>query len=123
MFDAQAWFARDIMMGRIALPDAAGMEADIAAWTAREEALSEVPAMIEFQADYMRDLLKATDYPPYDLAATVDAFKTWAKNRDENIMTYRDHAHASAVTGGMAPRHAASWIDARDDTLETFVAG
>jgi trimethylamine monooxygenase len=31
MFDAQAWFARDVMLGRIALPDAAAVAADIAA--------------------------------------------------------------------------------------------
>ena len=122
MFDAQAWYARDIMTGRIVLPDAADMEADIADWTAREEALSEVPAMIEFQADYMRDLLSATDYPKFDLAATVETFKTWAQHRDADIMTYRDQAHGSAVTGRMAPRHPHPWFEARDDSLEAFVA-
>ena len=122
LFDAQAWYARDIMMGRIALPDAAGMEADIATWTAREEALSEVSDMIDFQADYMRDLMQATDYPSFDFAGTVETFKAWAQNRDRDIVTYRDHAHASAVTGRMAPRHPLPWIDARDDSLEAFVA-
>ena len=122
MFDIQAWYVRDIMMGRITLPDQAGMEADIAAWTAREEALSEVPDMIDFQADYMRDLLIATDYPRFDLTATAEIFKTWAQHRDADITTYRNHAHASVITGRMAPRYPLPWLDARDDSLEAFVA-
>jgi trimethylamine monooxygenase len=122
LFDAQAWYARDIMMGRVALPDPATIDADIAAWTTREEALSEVPAMIDFQADYMRDLFEATDYPNFDIAATVDTFKLWAQHRDADIMTYRDHAHVSAITGRVAPRHSSAWINARDDRLEAFIA-
>ncbi len=121
MFDAQAWYARDIIMGRIALPDPAAMEADIAVWIAREEALTEVPAMIDFQADYMRDLLEATDYKSFDLAATVETFKAWAQHRDADIMTYRDYPHASAVTGRMAPRQPSPWLDAQDDSLEAFI--
>src|SRR5690606_4166562 len=32
MFDAQAWYARDVMLGRIPLPDAEARAADIAEW-------------------------------------------------------------------------------------------
>jgi trimethylamine monooxygenase len=121
MFDAQAWFARDIMMGRIALPDAAAVAADIGAWTAREEALSDLPDMIEFQADYISDLLSLTDYPQLDIARTAEIFKAWAQQRDADIVTYRDHAHPSVVTGGMAPLPATPWMQSLDDSLQAFL--
>jgi trimethylamine monooxygenase len=121
MFDAQAWFARDVMMGRIALPDAAAVEADIAAWTAHEEALSEVPDMIDFQAAYIRELVSLTDYPRLDIDRTAEIFKVWAQQRDADIVTYRDHAHPSVVTGGTAPLRATPWMQSLDDGLEAFL--
>ena len=39
MFDAQAWYVRDVIMGRIELPSREEMEKDAAQWQAREEAL------------------------------------------------------------------------------------
>ncbi len=63
MFDAQAWYARDVMMGRIALPSPDAMAADIKDWRAREEVLENPFQAIDYQTDYVRDLLKATDYP------------------------------------------------------------
>ena len=38
MFDAQAWYARDVILGRIKLPSKAEMAKDDAAWVKREEA-------------------------------------------------------------------------------------
>lgn len=43
LFDAQAWFARDYMLGRIKLPAKADMQADSARWRADEEALTPPP--------------------------------------------------------------------------------
>ena len=36
MFDAEAWYARDVILEKIDLPDAPGREADMAAWTKRD---------------------------------------------------------------------------------------
>lgn len=49
LFDAQAWFARDLMLGRIQLPDQAAMQADSARWRAEEEALESTASMYQFQ--------------------------------------------------------------------------
>ena len=38
MFDAQAWWARDVMMGRISVPDTDAMQADIDERQTREAA-------------------------------------------------------------------------------------
>ena len=40
MFDAQAWFARDVMTGAIELPSLADREADIQLWLERQAALT-----------------------------------------------------------------------------------
>ena len=56
MFDAQAWYARDVILGRIKLPSKEEMQKDDDAWVKREEALKDAFEKIDFQADYVREL-------------------------------------------------------------------
>src|SRR5690606_15666868 len=65
MFDAQAWYARDVMLGRTTLPDFETRAQDIGLWRAREEALTNPTEDIDFQTAYIRDLVDATDYPEF----------------------------------------------------------
>ena len=121
MFDAQAWYVRDIIMGRIAVPSAEEMARDINAWLAREGKLEDPFQEIDFQADYMRDLLKDVDYPSFDLDLTVEEFKEWEHHKEENILTYRDKCFRSPCTGNMAPLHGEPWLKAMDDSLDSYV--
>lgn len=121
MFDAQAWYARDVVMGRTALPSAAAMAEDIASWVAREEALEDPYQEIDFQADYMRDLLVVVDYPKFDVDLTVAAFKEWEHHKIDDITAYRNKAFRSPCTGTMAPLPSVPWLSAMDDSLESFV--
>ena len=121
MFDAQAWYVRDLILGRIPTPDAAAMARDSAAWVAREEKLADPFQEIDFQADYMRDLLQAVDYPRFDLDLTVEEFREWEHHKEENILTYRDKAFRSPCTGNMAPLHSEPWLQAMDDSLAGYV--
>jgi trimethylamine monooxygenase len=121
MFDAQAWYARDVVLGRIALPDAAERERDIKAWRAREEAVENPFMGIDFQADYMLDLLKHTDYPAMNVRQMADLFKEWEHHKAEGIVTYRDRGYPSTLTGTMAPAHHTKWMEALDDSLEAFL--
>ena len=105
MFDAQAWYVRDIIMGRIGVPSAEEMARDINAWQEREGKLEDPLQEIDFQADYMRDLLQDVDYPSFDLDLTVEEFKEWEHHKEENILTYRDKSFRSPCTGNMAPLH------------------
>ena len=98
MFDAQAWLARDYVLGRIKLPSRARMEKETAAWVAREEALKNATEMIDFQTDYMKDLVKDIDYPDVDLDECAAMFKEWEHHKGESILDYRNHAFASPVT-------------------------
>jgi trimethylamine monooxygenase len=121
MFDAQAWYARDVIMGRIDLPSQAEMHADIDKWREAEDNLPDDYACIEFQGKYTMDLMALTDYPEFDCAGANEAFFQWKKHKKENIMTFRDHGYKSALTGTMAPAHHTPWKDALDDSLEAYL--
>jgi trimethylamine monooxygenase len=121
MFDAQAWYARDVLLGRIALPDAAAMASDIAHWRAREEAVANAFEGIDFQADYMLDLLAVTDYPQMNVRQMAELFKQWEHHKVEGIVTYRDRSYPSTLTGTVAPPHHTKWMQAMDDSLEAFL--
>ena len=71
MFDAQTWYARDVILGRIKLPSKEAMQKDDDAWVKREEALKDAFEKIDFQADYVRELCDATDYPKFDIDMSV----------------------------------------------------
>ena len=121
MFDAQAWWARDVIMGRIQTPDKAAMMADVADRIAREDAGEDDYDAIWYQGDYVKELIGYTDYPDFDLEGACQAFKAWKGNKKKNIMTFRDFGHASVLTGTMAPKHHTLWKDALDDSLEVYL--
>jgi trimethylamine monooxygenase len=121
MFDAQAWYARDVLLGRIALPAAGDMRKDVADWRAREEQVKNAFGGIDFQADYMVDLLARTDYPAMNVRQMAELFKQWEHHKGEGIVTYRDRSYPSTLTGTMAPEHHTKWMQALDDSLEAFL--
>ncbi|KGL02788.1 NAD(P)-binding domain-containing protein [Thalassobacter sp. 16PALIMAR09] len=121
MFDAQAWWARDVIMDRIALPDRAAMDADIADRVAREDAGETDYDAIWYQGDYVKELIAETDYPDFDLEGACMAFKAWKGHKKEGIMTFRNNGYTSVITGTMAPKHHTPWKDALDDSLEVYL--
>jgi trimethylamine monooxygenase len=121
MFDAQAWYARDVALGRIKLPAREEMARDIAAWVEREEALKDPYEQIVFQGDYVRDLVKDTDYPNFDIDFVDQAFMEWEHDKEHSIIGYRDKAFKSPCTGTMSPPHHTSWWEAMDDTMKTYL--
>jgi trimethylamine monooxygenase len=121
MFDAQAWYARDVILGRIALPSAEDMSKDILAWRAREEAITNPFEGIDFQTEYVADLLAATDYPHLDVHRVAELFKEWEHHKAASILGYRDHGYPSTLTGTLAPKHHTKWMEAMDDSLEAFL--
>lgn len=121
MFDAQAWFARDVMMGRIKLPPLDGMRADSQKWREREERLETDEDMINFQGDNVQELIDATDYPSFDIEGTNRTFVEWEHHKHEDIMGFRDNAYASLMTKTMSPRHHTKWIEALDDSMADYL--
>lgn len=121
MFDAQAWYVRDIIMGRIDVPDLAAREADVKARQDAEAAIPDDYAAIDYQAAYTNELIAETDYPSFDIEAASQAFYKWKKHKKQNIMTFRDNGYVSPMTGNEAPPHHTPWKDALDDSLEDYL--
>ena len=122
MFDAQAWYARDVILGRIALPGADEQARWIEDYQAAEDALEDDYGAIDFQGDYTQDLVEQTDYPDFNTPLVNKMFKDWKKHKKQSIIGYRDHGHTSPLTGTVAPVHHTSWVDALDDSLESYLA-
>jgi trimethylamine monooxygenase len=121
MFDAQAWWVRDAIMGKIAMPDKDAMLADVADRVAREDAGESDYDAIWYQGDYIKELIAETDYPTFDVEGACQAFKEWKGHKKQGIMTFRDNGYKSVMTGTMAPKHHTPWKDALDDTLEVYL--
>ncbi len=121
MFDCQAWYARDIIMGKIKLPSDAEIEADIKKWVAEEESLEDPIQMIDFQTEYTKELHAASDYPAIDFELMRKHFKDWEHHKEEDILTYRNRSFSSPVTGTVAPIHHTPWAEAMDDSMDTFM--
>ncbi|MCM2474275.1 NAD(P)/FAD-dependent oxidoreductase [Rhizobium sp. CG5] len=121
MFDAQAWYVRDIIMGRITLPPQAELQADFDTWRAREETLEDAEQMIWFQGDYVQELIDATDYPSFDIEATNKTFMEWEHHKAEDIMGFRNNAYRSLMTGTLSPTHHTPWLEELDDSLEAYL--
>ena len=121
MFDCQAWYARDVIMGKIKLPSDAEIEADIKKWVAEEEGLEDPIQMIDFQTEYTKELHAASDYPAIDFELMRKHFKEWEHHKEEDILTYRNRSFSSPVTGTVAPIHHTPWAEAMDDSMDTFM--
>ncbi|PZQ83151.1 MAG: potassium transporter [Ancylobacter novellus] len=121
MFDAQAWYVRDIILGRIKLPSDEAIAADIAKWLEAEGKIETAFDAIDFQTDYMKELIPATDYPMFDLDAVAALFKVWEHDKERDIMGYRDNSYVSIMTGNKAPAHHTKWLEALDDSFEAFI--
>ncbi|MBX2868096.1 MAG: NAD(P)/FAD-dependent oxidoreductase [Acidiferrobacterales bacterium] len=121
MFDAQAWYARDVVMGRITLPTQEEMRADSAKWRQREEGLEDDEQMIWFQGDYVQALIEQTDYPSFDVEGVNKTFMEWEHHKHENIMGFRDNCYQSLMTGNMQPVHHTPWMEAMDDSKESYL--
>jgi trimethylamine monooxygenase len=121
MFDAQAWYVRDIIMGKIVLPDAETMQAHSNSWHLREQKLKNSEQMVRFQGEYIRQLIDATDYPSFNIDAVNEVFMQWKKHKKDNIMAFRDKTYRSVMTGKMSKPHHTPWLYALDDSLEAYL--
>ena len=121
MFDAQAWWSRDVIMGRIDLPAQEVMISDVNDRVAREDAGQDDYEAIWYQGDYVKELIDETDYPSFDVEGACKVCKESKGHKKKNIMTFRDNSYKSVITGSMAPIHHTPWKDAMDDTIESYL--
>lgn len=123
MFDAQAWWVRDAIMGKIDLSGVSKeqMLADVKEREEREEADDDVKYAIRYQADYIKELVEETDYPSFDIDGACEAFFQWKKHKAQDIMGFRNNRYKSVMTGTMAPVHHTPWKDALDDSMAAYL--
>ena len=122
MFDAQAWYVRDIILDRIILPAQAELEQDVQDRQAAEDALEDDNACIACQGAYTAELIEATDYPAFDVEAANQAFFRWKKHKKKGIMTFRDQGgFISPMDKSISPTHHKLWSEELDDSKETYL--
>ena len=122
MFDAQAWWVRDAVLGKIEVPtDKATMLADVQERVEREEIDDSATYAIKYQGDYVKELIGETDYPSFDVDGACDAFYEWKGHKADDIMAFRNNSYRSVITGTMAPVHHTPWKDALDDSLKAYL--
>ena len=122
MFDAQAWWVRDAISGKIIIPkDKTILQEDVASRVASEEVSADGKYCIRYQGDYVQELLDETDCPSFDVDKTCDAFYAWKNHKSENIISFRDNAYKSVMTGSTAPLHHTPWVDALDDSMASYL--
>ena len=110
MFDCQAWFARDVILEKIKVPNETEIEKDINKWVSMEEKLENPDQMIDFQTEYTKELHSLSNYPKIDFELIRKHFKEWEHHKVEDIMTYRNKSFSSPVTGSVGPVHHLSLI-------------
>lgn len=121
MFDAQAWFGRDYILGRIALPSTEEMMADINQWVEAEQNAKTPEEQVDFQTSYIKDLVSYTDYRTFDFDEVAKMFKTWINDKSESILTYRDKTFTSVMDNTKAETHHTPWMKELDDSLERYL--
>tara|TARA_B110000495_G_scaffold178412_1_gene171138 strand:- start:912 stop:2249 length:1338 start_codon:yes stop_codon:yes gene_type:complete len=121
MFDAQAWYVCNLIINKINFPSSENIAKDINHWVTREEKLEDPLQMIDFQTDYTLDLCSEVDYPKIDFELIRKHFYDWEHHKEEDILNYRNKSFSSAVTGSKATIHHTNWLEAMDDSMDTFM--
>jgi len=121
MFDVCGLWLAKHLLGEIDLPDKATMNRDWNKWVDRNKALADCHEEINFQTDFVMDLVKdcGEDYP-YNLDVG-DIFHAWEHHKDQDVLTYRDQSFPSKFTGTPSPIHMCSFMEALDDSMQTFM--
>jgi trimethylamine monooxygenase len=121
MFDAQAWYARDLILDRIKLPTKTERTADIEKWLQGEEDAKTPFDHVDFQTEYIRDLIERTDYPTFNIDQVAIMFKSWIHDKEDNVLTYRDKIYTSVMDQCKAEKHHTPWMNELDDSIERYL--
>jgi len=73
VFNPQAWYVRDIITGRIDVPDRDTRVSDVEDRIAREDACNDIYDKVRYQGEYVKELTADTDCPNFDVDAANEA--------------------------------------------------
>lgn len=122
LFQAEAWFLRAVIEGRVTLPDKAKMKAEVDAWQQIEEAVSVDPDhRQQHRLQYMHSQSLAVLAGKH-LRDDAKQFDQWLDDRHHNILTYRDQHAKSSVSGEVSPIGDLPWVEMMSDNKEEYLA-
>ncbi|TRY75407.1 hypothetical protein TCAL_01616 [Tigriopus californicus] len=119
LFDMQALWALKYIMGEVEQPGRNAMQKDVDKWLGLQERIKDIHDGIDYQTEYIMDLVLETKYP-FNLDA-AKIFHDWTQQKVRDLLTYRDQNFASKFTGIMSPTHHTPFMKALDDSLEDFL--
>jgi len=120
MFAAQAWFARDVILGNIKYPSAEERQKTHEEYQAKADSIAALRCFIDFQGNYIKDLAALTDFPKYDTDGACQVIEDWCNNKINDPMTFRDQLHTSVVTGTKCLPIKKTWKDNKICSSEDF---
>ena len=122
MFDISGLWVLKHLMGDLQLPDKSTMAKVQEDWVKRNKAVTDWHEIVDFQADYVMDLVRdcGEDDFPYNIDVR-DMLHEHIDRRDEDIVTYRDYSYTSKYTGTRATIPRTSFMMNKDDSLENFL--
>lgn len=121
MFQIQAVYIRNIIMGKQYIPPKNKMILDIDRWQTMENNLEDSDEQhIRFQAQYLKFILDKTDLAKFNIDGMVELFLEWEKNKHQDIMTFRDQIHQSVITNTYGKKHHTKWLKEYDDSLWNY---
>jgi trimethylamine monooxygenase len=133
MFDLQAALVRDVFLGHIKLPDKDQWQADVNEWQTREKAIApdDFGAMIDFQTDYMHNLLvllcthndnQSLSKLNFDKANEIT--RKFLDSKLIDVLHYRDISYESLVDtkNKKAIEVCKPWVENIDDSIENLLS-
>ena len=121
MFDICGLWLMKHLMGDIQLPDKISMTQDGKHWVKRNQEVTNLHQLVDFQTEYVMDLVKdcGEDFP-YDINVR-EILHEHVNRRDDDISTYRDYSYTSKYTGTKASKPSISFMKNKDDSFESFM--
>jgi trimethylamine monooxygenase len=133
MFEIQAALVRDVFLGRTKLPDKTQCQIDVEKWRILEKAMATTDyfALIDFQTDYMRDilvLLRLYDSNPlmskFDLDKGNHILKKFLESKLADVLHFRDLSFESIIVDTQNKKSievCKPWIENMDDSMESLL--
>ena len=112
MFDVQAHYVNDFILGRIVLPVEEERVQDVARWMQIEQSImdnmtnvgdKQFRELMVFQSQYIDDLQSAiVNCRKIHLDGVLTIFHRFLDHREENMATHRHHQFTSTITGTLS---------------------
>ena len=123
MMDVQAFYVRDVIMGKVTQPDQAKQQEWHDTWKAKQEKFTGLKDAAQCQGDYVSELMHECNYPKtWDTNETNKVCYQWLDNKAANIMTFRDQKYTSAITKVESLAVKKPWLENFEDSVESFLS-